>query len=462
MKGCLYRTVLAVAIFIHAVNAWGQVVALQVPASDEVVIGNPLVSRDADNIIVEYDLILGELVSSCDIELHVSTDAGVTFKEISEGVTGDIRGIESSGHKMIKIPFLLYRNMFTGKSLAFNLVVADKSTMKFKLSSAVDLSIEGTANCYIVSTSGAYSIKAVKGNCHQSVGNVAGVEVLWETFGTSVTPMVGELVQSVQYDSGYVYFKIADVYREGNALIAAKDASGKILWNWHIWLTDQPGKCVYANNAGTMMDRNLGATSATPGEVGALGLLYQWGRKDPFLGSSSISNSVESQSTGKFDFTKSKKNSGTIAYATEHPTTFITYNSSNYDWYYSGDSSTDNTRWQSAKTIYDPCPAGWRVPDGGSNGVWNKAGFDDQSYDSSDEGMLFGSDISSPATWYPAAGCRSINDGDLDYVGSSGYYWSVTPNVSCAYYLGFNGSGLVYPTYYNCRAYGQSVRCLQE
>ena len=36
-----------------------------------------------------------------------------------------------------------------------------------------------------------------------------------------------------------------------------------------------------------MMDRNLGATSATPGNVGSLGLLYQWGRKDPFLGSSS-------------------------------------------------------------------------------------------------------------------------------------------------------------------------------
>ena len=363
---------------------------------------------------------------------------------------------------MIKIPFLLYRNMFTGKSLAFNLVVADKSTMKFKLSPAENLSIRGTANCYIVSKSGVYSFKAVKGNSHQSIGNVAGVEVLWETFGTSVTPMVGELVQSVQYDSGYVYFKIADVYREGNALIAAKDASGKILWSWHIWLTDQPGKCVYANNAGTMMDRNLGATSATPGEVGALGLLYQWGRKDPFLGSSSIRNSVESQSTGKFDITKSKKATGTITYATEHPTTFINFNRNNYDWYYSGSSSTDNTRWQSTKTIYDPCPAGWRVPDGGSNGVWNKAGFDDQSYDKSHRGMLFGSGISSPVTWYPAAGCRSINDGDLDYVGSSGYYWSVTPNVSCAYYLGFNGSGLVYPTYYNCRAYGQSVRCLQE
>ena len=50
MKGCLYRTVLAVAIFIHAVNAGGQVVALQVQDSDEVVIGNPLVELNRRDI----------------------------------------------------------------------------------------------------------------------------------------------------------------------------------------------------------------------------------------------------------------------------------------------------------------------------------------------------------------------------------------------------------------------------
>ena len=46
------------------------------------------------------------------------------------------------------------------------------------------------------------------------------------------------------------------------------------------------------------MDRNLGATSAALGDVGALGLLYQWGRKDPFLGSLSITESEVAASTG--------------------------------------------------------------------------------------------------------------------------------------------------------------------
>ena len=122
------------------------------------------------------------------------------------------------------------------------------------------------------------------------------------------------------------------------------------------------------------MDRNLGATSATPGSVGALGLFYQWGRKDPFLGSRSISSSTKAASTLSWPSNVSSNSSdGTIAYATAHPTTFITCNSSNDDWYYTGSSSTDNTRWQSSKTIYDPCPPGWRVPDGGDNGIWSKA-----------------------------------------------------------------------------------------
>jgi hypothetical protein len=44
------------------------------------------------------------------------------------------------------------------------------------------------------------------------------------------------------------------------------------------------------------------------------------------------------------------------------------------DWIYVASiTQIDNTRWQSEKTIYDPCPAGWRVPDGGEESVWYKA-----------------------------------------------------------------------------------------
>lgn len=332
------------------------------------------------------------------------------------------------------------------------------------MDSAVNLSWSGTANCYIVSKTGVYKFKSVKGNGNTSVGAVSKVEVLWETFGTSVSPEPGELVSAVSFRDGYIVFQCHKIFYEGNAVVAAKDADGNILWSWHLWFTDAPQSQRY-NDAGTMMDRNLGATSAEPGAVGALGLLYQWGRKDPFLGSSSIRSNTTAKSTIAWPSAVSSDSSnGTIAYATANPTTFIKYNSNNHDWYYTGSSSTDNTRWTTSdktKSIYDPCPSGWRVPDGGDNGIWSKAGFDDTTYDGTNEGISFS--ISSPLkTWYPASGSRSDYDGSLGYVGDLGRYWSASPDDYYACNLYFNYFGSVYPSNSYYRASGQSVRCLQE
>ena len=328
------------------------------------------------------------------------------------------------------------------------------------------LTSKGTANCYIVSSRGTYSFPTVKGNSSQSVGAVARAAVLWESFGTNVTPKVGDLIKSVSYKDGYITYQTADTFKEGNAVIAAKDASGKILWSWHIWLTDQPQGQKYYNNAGTMMDRNLGATSTTPGDVGSLGLLYQWGRKDPFLGSSSISSSTLAKSTITWPSAVSTSSSrGTVSYVTANPTTFVTTSSSPSDWHYS---SRDNSLWTTSdktKSIYDPCPAGWRVPDGGSNGVWSKAGGSSSSfshiYNVSIEGMNFSSKFGSAfRIWYPAPGYRSV-DGVLGSVGIAGDYWSASPLNNNAYYLHLYYFGTVDPSGGSSRASGRSVRCLQ-
>ncbi len=340
------------------------------------------------------------------------------------------------------------------------------------VASATDLSSSASANCYIVSNAGLYKFKTVKGNSSESVGNVASASILWETFGTFETPECLDLIKAVDYENGYLAFQTAGTFKEGNAVIAAKDASGKILWSWHIWLTDQPEGQVYYNNAGTMMDRNLGATSATPGDVGALGLLYQWGRKDPFLSGHSISSgTTQAESTIAWPSAVSSNSSnGTIAYATANPTTFITNNSSNIDWYYTGSSSTDNTRWttsESNKSIYDPCPAGWRIPDGGSNGVWSKAkgspSHFNHGYNSSNEGMDFSRKFGADQIiWYPASGYRANYDGSLYGVGYRGIYWSASPDDSGAYGLSFSSEVIVYLLNWLSRADGQSVRCLQE
>ena len=326
-------------------------------------------------------------------------------------------------------------------------------------SSATDLSADGTANSYIVSASGAYKFKAVKGNSNESV-EAADVKVLWESFGTNVTPSVGDLVSDAQYNDGYISFNASS--RKGNAVIAAVNSADKILWSWHIWLTDQPEEHEYFNNAGTMMDRNLGATSATPGDVGALGLMYQWGRKDPFLGSSSISEGVIAASTITWpSYVSSDASNGTIEYATANPTTFIGYNSINLDWQY----NQDNTRWQSEKTVYDPCPAGWRVPDGGEDGVWSRTGgiSPNCTYDSTNQGMNLSGKLGDASTiWYPASGHRDLYDGSLYNVSYFGTYWSASPNNSNTYTLFFTLGGDLYTTSGSNRAYGQPVRCIAE
>ena len=341
------------------------------------------------------------------------------------------------------------------------------------MSSATDLSSSASANCYIVSESGLYKFKAVKGNSNESVGNVASAAILWETFGTETAPEMLDLIKSFCYKEGYITFQTADTFKEGNAVIAAKDADGNILWSWHIWLTDVPQEQVYYNNAGTMMDRNLGATSATPGDVGALGLLYQWGRKDPFLSSSSISSNTVAKSTITWPWSDSSIPSiGTIEYAIANPTTFILKNNYNFDWYYTDNSSTDDTRWttsSSAKSIYDPCPPGWRVPDTGSNGVWSKAlgqdwSFTDSSlYDSTNVGMNFSGKFGNDKTiWYPASGMRGSYDGSLKRIGEYGYYWSATISGYDAYMMFFNSEGAVTSSLYSECATGQSIRCLKE
>ena len=324
---------------------------------------------------------------------------------------------------------------------------------------ALDLSAGGTANCYIVSQGGKYSIDAVKGNSSEKVGDVASVEVLWESFGTSEVPSVGSLISSVSYSDGKINYTIASPFREGNAVIAAKDASGTILWSWHIWLTDQPKEHVYYNNAGTMMDRNLGATSATPGDVGALGLLYQWGRKDPFLGSSSIMADVLAESTADWPETQRTTLSvGTIDYSISHPMTFIYADETDGDWHYSG---RDNSLWGKTKTMYDPCPDGWCVP---GCDIWSRAFGESSSFSFPYSDLNYGMDFSQKLgddsiIWYPASGYIDDKDGGLILAGSAGEYWTIDYYFDDSFKLMIFYRDIVYTSNFSSRANGYSVRC---
>ena len=328
------------------------------------------------------------------------------------------------------------------------------------LSGYTDLSAEGTANCYLVKASGNYKFKATIGNTEYSVGNVKKTDVLWETFGTDVMPNEGDLIASTGYQNGYIYFSTAENFNNGNASIAARNSKGTILWSWHIWCSEEGWiDQVYANNAGTMMDRNLGATSATPGDIGAFGLLYQWGRKDPFLGSCSLTEGILAASTGSWNTVSGRQ---TISYDEENPTTFVT----GEDW--SDENGEDYVfRWQdNKKSMYDPCPAGYRVPTGGNDDFWATANVMYWSdSDSTNLGMYWTLADGETTAWYPSVGCLDGHWGTLLNVGWNGYCWSASPGPSCpvyAYYLIFSSYGSVDLAYEYDRSYGYSVRCVKE
>ena len=218
----------------------------------------------------------------------------------------------------------------------------------------IDLSVGGTANCYIVyPVKGIYAFDLVKGNSFESVGEVASVDVLWETYNNNSEVTEGSVVSSATLEDGKAKFEIPEDAVSGNALIAARDADGTILWSWHIWVADYDPvqtQQTYASGA-IMMDRNLGAISVIPGTVESYGFFYQWGRKDPFV----VPGYMTTAPVDAIVYEYYEKSNDTIENATQHPTTVY----DDADW-----GGVDDL-WSSTnvKTIYDPCPAGWKVSD---------------------------------------------------------------------------------------------------
>lgn len=361
-----------------------------------------------------------------------------------------------------------------------------------------DLSEMGTANSYIVSKAGTYMFKAMQGNTNVPVEGIMGVKVLWKTFGNGTTPTADDIIPDtdVTFGDGFITFSTSEAFSEGNAVIAAySDAEctyGNVLWSWHIWMTDEPKEHVYNNFAGIMMDRNIGATSVTPGEIAAIGLFYQWGRKDPFLGPQSytlkdynnnlkLAASRINTSNSKWPSRSNVNTPGAqIDFAIANPATIASYNSMNQDWYYTETTSTDNTRWNSSKGVQDPCPPGWRVPDGGPSGTWAKAlgtylKIDPIEFDYENRGVQLGaSSIHSLGNedyiWYPLSGGYSLSDGLFSISAINGYCWSCTPcdfdsRAHAFYYEGVKGlssSRSLTPTIDAYRANGYPVRCVQE
>ena len=357
----------------------------------------------------------------------------------------------------------------TNKSLSLarseikNIGVIDSRLVK----SYSSLSRNGTANCYLVYSPGDYMFNClVQGNSKDPLnGTPVVAEVLWESVGVADAPSVGSVVNDVKIKDGFVCFTAR---KDGNAAIAVRDAGGSILWSWHIWVCkayvpyyrDQ----YYSNDAGYMMDRNIGALSAKPGDPTSLGLLFQWGRKDPFMGAckisySSYSNQAVAGSTLSWPVpVSSSTTTGTIPFAVSHPTTFITQNTSHFDWLY----NQSELRWtDDSKSKYDPCPVGYRVPKGGPSGLWETAGYT-STWDSGTRTMSLYILENGGVAYYPACGFLTREQGLLNYAGENGLVWSATTHGDYAYYMDYVLGSTTVKTYGAYRADARPVRCCSE
>ena len=319
-----------------------------------------------------------------------------------------------------------------------------------------------TANCYLLNNSGLYKFKAYEGNTNNLVGsqpyihpegNPSSAVVVWESRGVKET-QVGDVLTAIKYLDEYIYFRTPENFTEGNALIAIKNEEGNILWSWHIWITEKPKECVSnyktsgSEDAIFLMDRNLGATSSEIGDAGALGLLYQWGRKDPFLG-------VQNSSIKWPSSVKKTETTSTIRYVITHPTTYVnTSGMANTPW--SNDSN--NAVWKSEKTAYDPCPYGWRVPD--RDNLYPD--YELCEWDSTNRGRLFTGNYGSGFTiWYPSTGYRNVTEGSYSSGGYDGMYWSTEKkDNSQAYCFDFDDRN--WGTSYLNTTHGFAVRCQKE
>ncbi len=311
---------------------------------------------------------------------------------VSAKTSGTVVGVSGYNPKSFKVEVDDANIVITPLTLTESAVLLAYADSKVGLTSFVNIVIEaavveegpknlgkkGTANCYIVNEAGEYKFPLVKGNGEEAVA-AASVEVLWETWNNMEEVIQNSVIATVGLVDGFVTFTTPDQIKPGNAVIAAKDASGVILWSWHIWV---PATAIETADYGIfsvpMMDRNLGALVVATADdaiaVESFGMTYQWGRKDPFPGAGTISDDDDNATVAGLELSSTEgageadESKITLEQSIQNPT--LLGHSKGADWLL----QFDNTLWQNGtKTIYDPCPPGYRVPARDKEQPWHSS-----------------------------------------------------------------------------------------
>nr|WP_321480903.1 DUF4906 domain-containing protein [uncultured Bacteroides sp.] len=323
------------------------------------------------------------------------------------------------------------------------------------------------ANTYIVRPGSSINIPVKRANQSAQIGQqLANITtgwssaVLWRDNSALTITTDDTTLQS----EGFFTVKVPELTAEGNAVVYITDGTNT-LWSWQIWVTNYDPESENENyNTYTFMDRNLGAVNATAGDAGALGLLYQWGRKDPFAGASvKNSNTLKTLYLGGSG-TTTYASTNTVAPATSannletairNPGVFYISSSSPNDWYVGSSTTQNDVLWGITKTVYDPCPAGWKVAPQAAFSSWSTG---TSNWDTTDLGRT---NTDASGSWYPASGYRNSSTGALGDVGAIGYYWSSAVNGVGGSYLHFDNNNVSAGSN-NTRATGLALRCVQD
>ena len=379
---------------------------------------------------------------------------------------------------------LLCRFMQKTVSLDIDLTVCPWIALEPQVEEVKDIQI---TNCYVVPpggrvhipTDGVYKAWAQMDEFERTPipeGEVTA-EVLWQDGIGVMTERSVKVMNAEKRDKAYIVVETGN--KAGNAVVAMK-VNGEIYWSWHIWCTDYNPNLKEGQqelNGFVWMDRNLGATYNKYNEEGGIkskGFLYQWGRKDlfpPTKGWEKTESDEDLYNLAGEIITFSKVPVEVFNNIPNSVHNSMSFYTSEESWYTNAKGTyrrNDLSLWNSKvgkKTIFDPCPDGWRVPvgkDGEYESPWEQAKKNVTP-------LVRYKGFSLKGIYYPAAGYRELLTGNMpnnSFLDNALYWAGNIPSLyrqpSIMRYTLIDSTGYSFSISVAWDDYGGSVRCVKE
>ena len=385
--------------------------------------------------------------------------------------------------------------------------------------------IQNTANCYVIDAPGTYRIPLVYGNAikngsdntsaykttvtggfvpgfteeltldnfvdhndhkitspYINVQNATRPATQAEVIWSDVSGIVSNATVTGSGQSSFLEFTVnKNQLVNGNAVIAVKNASGTVMWSWHLWFTPKSsldkiamtsaGKTYnftsdnlgwkYTSWWGGTKDRTVVVKLEQQAEFGTkkeatvtltqkkgkderigYGNLYQWGRKDPMPGTDVLHPAGyrfndgyvivgDTQADIANTDNQARMATRTIGLSIKEPGVMLpkvgggklSWTIRQYVnlWSAMNDNFVGSTR-NGTKTIYDPSPVGFKVPDAHAFKDFSLTGAEWNN------GYTFITN-NNKTIYFQAGGYRKSDNGALGLQTSYGLYWTSVPKL---------------------------------